>query len=117
MSAKQLAQMYVRGRIRGDLDNFAESGRGSNTVHAGHHGGLLRMHSATPPPVEEYERWLSERLSNDRRARPKITGAKLRRMVVMRRQGSEMAEIGRAVGLKGAGPRKWLAMLPPELAA
>jgi hypothetical protein len=118
MSTKQLAEMYVRGRIRGDRDSFAEAGRGTNTVHAGHHGGLLRMHSAAPPPPAEYDAWLQAQATEKTKyGHTVVSGAKLRRAVVMRRNGCALAEIGRSLGVSGKTACLWLGSLPEELRA
>lgn len=115
MSAKGLAFKYLAGQLRGDRDNMAERGRGVNTVNAGHYGALLAVHSAAPPPIDAYDEWLVTALSGDKRAKPKITGSKLRRAVVMKRSGCGIAEIRRAVGVSSVN--EWLNRLPADLAA
>lgn len=95
--------------IRGLRD---QSGSSSHVYHV---GPLVAMHSSAPPPVAMYEEWLETQLSGTRPAI--ITGTKLRRMVVMRRQGSTLAECGGAVGLSDARAKRWLDALPEGLAA
>lgn len=120
MSAKGLAHLYAAGKLRGDRDNFVGPDTANRTLHCDHHGVFLRMHSATPPPAEEYNRWLADWIAtSDKHGRGKtpLTGAKLRRIVVMRRQGSSLAECGRAVGVSPKPVLDWLARLPVEMSA
>jgi hypothetical protein len=92
-----------------------QSGGNARGYHA---GTLLACHSAAPPPVEEYDRWLEATLTDRQKRHAQVTGTKLRRMVVMKRNGCSLTEIGRGCG--GFNPKfasNWLAKLPPELAA
>lgn len=118
MSVKGLASLYAAGKLRGDRDSYADPCVSNGALHVGHRGAYLRMHSAVPPPVEEYEAWLCEYRANaDRRSRTAVSGQKLRRMVVMRRGGSTLAECARAVGLQAPTAKRWFEALPPELTA
>lgn len=110
MSNRQIAEMYVRGRLR-DTDAFTQR----NPVRQSTMSPFLRCHSDAPPPVESYDAWLSEARSKDPRGKTQITGAKLRRAVTMKRGGQTAADIGRAIGVSGHSVWKWLALLPPEL--
>lgn len=89
----------------------------NQNTHAGHQGIYVKIHSSAPPPASEYEAWLSDILSGERRARLKIDGAKLRRMVVMARQGATQKECGAAVGLSQKRAGEWLKKLPKGLSA
>lgn len=86
-----------------------------------HLGGLAAIHSAAPPPVAEYDRWLSENSSERSKGTRSrffnMTGARLRRAVVMRRQGSTLKECGAAIGLTASWMKHWLGRLPQGLAA
>ena len=102
---------------RGYLHGDATTRRAGGIEHASKFGTDLAMRSATPPPVEAYDKWL--RGGNNRYGRathgvPK-TGFRLRRIVIMRRAGSTWAECGAAVGLTGWTARSWAEFLPYEL--
>lgn len=100
--------------VRGMHD---QSGSGAHIYHKGHYATI---HSSAPPPIEEYERWLSERSAGFdplKGRRPPIAATKLRRMVVMRRQGSSLKECGDAVGLGFSQAKVWLDLLPEGLSA
>lgn len=92
----------------------------SSGVQQLHLGAYATVHSAAPPPVAEYDEWLAARAPKCRngvRSRAfNMTGAKLRRAVVMRRQGETLAEAGRAIGIGGPALMDWLARLPSHLA-
>ena len=115
MSKKAFAAMYAAGKLRGDRDSA--NPRNSLSEFPGHLGAFLAIRSAAPPDASEYDAWLSLQLAKTRGSTAKVTGAKLRRMVIMRRQGSTFAEIGRAVGLTSVTARNWLIALPEALAA
>jgi hypothetical protein len=97
--------------VRGMRD---QSGSGA---HMYHRGVYATVHSTAPAPVAEYEAWLAGKLKAPTGQYSKLTGSKLRRMVVMRRQGSSLSEIGSAVGMHLSGACKWLKLLPEGLAA
>lgn len=86
-----------------------------------HLGPMAAIRSATPPPVVEYDAWLAERAPDCRngvRSRGfNMTGAKLRRMVVMRRQGCTGQDIGLALGITAIAANGWLRKLPEGLTA
>lgn len=96
--------------VRGMRD---QSGSGA---HLYHKGIFVACHSAAPPPVAEYEAWLEGQRKKASRHLA-LTGPRLRRMVVMKRSGSSLKEIGAAAGLSGPSAGRWLHALPPELAA
>lgn len=105
-----MAQAYRGNRLKGDDCPAANARKHFDVI--GHMGGLVAMHSKAPPPVAEYDAWLAA-LPNRRGGR--ITGAKLRRAVIMRRQGASLEECGLAIGFRVPGIHKWLRRLPPEL--
>lgn len=115
VSNTTLARMYLKGQLR-DYDH----GVAISPVHIVHKGPNVAIRSAAPPPVAAYDEWFAERQrTSNRRGRGKtpMTGAKLRRMVVMRRQGSTLKECGAAVGIGQVPAMEWLALLPSELGA
>lgn len=88
--------------------------------HIYHRGIYVTCHSTAPPSATEYQRWFELHRSPDPRGRSRIKtldGAKLRRMVVMRRQGSSLVECGLAAGITGKAASEWLSRLPEGLAA
>ena len=67
----------------------------------------VHMTPTATPSAEEYEAWLN-RPSNQRRGRRRdpdagISGSKLRRVVIMRKQGETWADCARAIGFRGSG--------------
>ncbi len=101
--------------------------RGHDTLGVGHGSGchyyhigpLVRAHSAAPPPVLEYDAWVAAHTVSPKEGGRKIRldGRTLRRVVVMRRNGCTFKEIGGSIGASANIARRWLAALPPELAA
>jgi hypothetical protein len=89
-------------------------GGGARTVHS---GVFVAIHSAAPPPIVEYDAWLDLQLAKTRGKQTKWTGAKLRRAVIMRRNGCSPPEIGVAVGYSSREVSNWLAKLPEGLRA
>lgn len=90
----------------------SDSGSGS---HLWHRAPFIHCQNAPLPSVEQYETWFAQVRSADSRARTPLTGAKLRRAVIMKRGGQAAKDIGRAIGVGGCCIAKWLAKLPPEL--
>jgi hypothetical protein len=81
-------------------------------------GTDMAIRPGTPPPVAEYDAWVA-RPSNQRpyqhcRNREQ-TGARIRRIVIMRRSGATWRECGEAVGVSGSTAKVWVEMLPPRL--
>lgn len=80
------------------------------------------MTNAKPPPSEEYQAWL-DRPTNRVRCRPtyvgsskEMTGAKLRRVVIMRKQGESWADCARAIGYASrAALTAYFDMMPEHL--
>jgi hypothetical protein len=88
---------------------------GNPNLQVGNPAVLIAVQrKAAPPPVAQYDAWLDS-VPSDCRAKRKVTGARLRRAVVMQRDGYNISEIERATGYHGLRP--WIAKLPPELAA
>lgn len=75
--------------------------------------GLVRVQNAELASITDYDTWLSSAVSEDRRAKTKATGAKLRRAVQMVRNGCSRAEIARATGCSSI--MAWVKRLPAEL--
>lgn len=92
----------------------SDSGSGA---HLWHKGIYVAVNQSAPPPVDKYDEWLAEHLKQARKWKITISGSRLRRAVVMTRNGSTCREIGSAIGMSGACISGWLAKLPPELAA
>lgn len=87
-------------------------------THSDKFGTDIAMRSAAPPPVSAYDEYLARETIR----KPLIhinqvvkTGFRLRRVVVMRRQGATWKECGAAVGVSGSVARSWVESLPTEL--
>ena len=115
MSIKTMAAVYAAGKLRGDMDNPGWQGR-RRVDGVAHHGALIACRANDVPSVEAYDQWLAENQIG-KRAHSPVTGSKLRRMAIMRRQGSAYAECGAAVGMSGVSAQRWLLALPAELGA
>lgn len=90
-----------------------------------HEGGGLRsygvgvqlgLHSAAPPPIEEYEAWFASLKLTTQSLRI-IDAKKLRRMVTMKRNGCSNSEIAYSMGVGAQTINTWLKRLPEGLAA
>jgi hypothetical protein len=104
-----LANMYSSNRIYSSAVT-----KGTGLVVSAHHNGKNIAIQAKPiPPVADYERWF---YGGNRSGGGKITPAKIRRIVIMRRQGSSWKECGDAVGISGCRAREWIEFLPFDLA-
>lgn len=72
----------------------------------------------TPPPTTEYDDWLNSRnrAQHSGYMMKKMSGAQLRRAVVMRKQGETWKSCGEAIGYSGKAVKQWLDFLPLHLA-
>jgi hypothetical protein len=113
MSDRDIGRMYRANKIYSSPASTAKHG----TIISVHHNGRrLAMQAKPIAPVAEYEAWLQARNRNQRtHSGNQSTGAKLRRVVIMRRQGSTWKECGAAVGVSGSCAQDWVEFLPFEL--
>jgi hypothetical protein len=108
-----LGGMYRANKIYSSPASVAKHG---TIVSVHHNGRRLAMQAKPIAPVAEYDAWLQARNRNRRtHSGNKCTGAKLRRVVIMRRQGSTWKECGEAVGVCGSAAQDWVEFLPFEL--
>jgi hypothetical protein len=112
MHNSAIGRMYHANQIY----DTAEGKKGTATIiSVPHNGKRLAMQAKPIAPVAAYDAWL--RGSNrHRNSHNKRTGAKLRRIVIMRRQGATWAECGAAVGVVGSCAKDWVDFLPFDLA-
>jgi len=112
MHNSAISSMYRRNVIY----DQALGNKGTGTIiSVPHNGKNVRIQAKPIAPVAAYDAWL--RGSNrHRNSHNKRTGAKLRRIVIMRRQGSSWAECGAAVGVGGSCAKDWVDFLPLDLA-
>jgi hypothetical protein len=100
------------------ISDPAERGTSNrDSVFAPHTGFRLACHSAAPPPIAEYDAWLESIRSDDPRGKLKVTGAKLRRLAIMRRDGRTFKECGSALSMSTVIAMRWINRLPQGLAA
>ena len=106
------------GQCRSSLYGNAETRKGGGIEHADKFGTNVAIRSATPPPVELYDKYLRSRnvRFQSTNHRTQKSGFRLRRIVIMRRAGSTWKECGDAVGISAASARDWVEFLPLELA-
>ena len=110
MTNGDIRKMYVENRIYTSPDSVAKHGM---IVSVPHEGRRIAIQAKPIAPVADYEKWLRER--NRWSYGGKCTGAKMRRIVIMRRQGSSWKECGEAVGVVGTAAKAWVEFLPFEL--
>lgn len=113
MRSGDIGRMYRANKIYSSPASTAKHG----TIISVHHNGRrLAMQAKPIAPVADYEAWLQARNRNRRtHSGNQSTGAKLRRVVIMRRQGSTWKECGAAVGVSGSCAQDWVEFLPFEL--
>ena len=115
-----IKRSYPIGDItrRGSLYGSATIKKYGGIEHTDKFGTDLAMRSATPPPIVEYDAYLKSRnirfVSHNHKTQK--TGYRLRRIVVMRRNGSSWKECGEAVGVSASLAKEWVEFLPLELA-
>jgi len=116
MSNGSISGMYRANKIYSAPASVAKSGNVVNLHTAcGHNGSQIAIRSKTVPPVAEYDEWFHGR-NRYFGYNSKCTPVKLRRIVIMRRQGSSWKECGDAVGVTGRAAKSWVEFLPLHLA-
>jgi len=103
---------------RSALYGEADTRKGGGIEHAGSFGTNIAIRSTAPPHAAEYDAYV---ISGNRPLRRSlhfnnVTGTRLRRAVIMRREGSSWKECAESVGLSSATLRTWLEFLPLHLA-
>jgi len=115
MGNRDIARMYAANRIYSSPAVTAKHGTIINLRNAAPHNGKhIAMQARPVAPVADYDAWLRRR-NRFNGGGSKCTGAKLRRIVIMRRQGSTWKECGEAVGVVGSAAKAWVEFLPFEL--
>jgi hypothetical protein len=113
MTNGDIRKMYVENRIYTSPYSTAKHG---GIVSVPHEGRRIAIQAKPIAPVADYEKWLRNRNRyNGGGGGSKCTGAKIRRIVIMRRQGSSWKECGEAVGVVGSAAKAWVEFLPFEL--
>jgi len=105
------------GQPRSALYGAAATRKGGGIEHADRFGTNLAIRSSAVPAVAEYDDYLkrqNERRINRIHAANK-TGARLRRIVIMRREGASWKSCGDATGVSGACAKGWVEYLPQAL--
>ena len=110
-----IGNMYRANKIYSSPASVAKHG---TIVSVPHNGRRIAMQAKPIAPVADYEAWLRGRnyrqFSCPHHRRPR-DGAALRRIVIMRRQGSTWKECGEALGISGSAAKNWVEFLPFEL--
>ena len=104
-----IARMYSSNRIYSP----AVTKSTGLIISAPHNGRNIAIQAKPIPPLADYKKWF--RGSNCRLG-GKISPEKIRRIVIMRRQGSSWKECGEAVGVSGCRAKDWVEFLPLDLA-
>lgn len=102
----------AQGYRAGCRDRYLAGGK-AGLIYPGHFGAHLEVRSSTPPPVDQYNDWVSKNIKGTGVSRRKMTGSMLRRAVIMRRNGCSWPEVNNAIGYSNT--RKVIARLPLEL--
>ena len=111
MTNGDIRKMYVENRIYTSPYSVAKHGM---IVSVPHEGRRIAIQAKPIAPVADYEKWLRNR-NRYRGYGGKYSAAKVRRVVIMRRQGSSWKECGEAVGVSGSAAKSWVEFLPFEL--
>lgn len=106
-----LVRLYAQNIMYGSP---AVTGMRGPIVAVPHNGKNIAIQAKRIAPVADYEKWFRSR--NRWYDGGKCSPAKIRRVVIMRRQGSTWKECGEAVGVSGSRARAWVEFLPLELA-
>lgn len=113
MRSGDIGRMYRANKIYSSPASTAKHG---TIISVPHNGRRLAMQAKPIAPVADYEAWLRGRNRNRyMNGNNQSTGAKIRRIVIMRRQGSTWKECGEAVGVSGRCAQDWVEFLPFEL--
>jgi hypothetical protein len=81
----------------------------------------VHMRPGGVPSAEEYQEWLDRPSNRGRRhylvePHREITGAKLRRVAIMRKQGETWTDCARAIGLRnGSSAKVYFEFMPEHL--
>lgn len=110
MNNRTIARMYDQNKI---YSSPAVTGNRGTIITAPHNGKNIAIQAKPIAPVADYEKWFSSR---NKGYGGKITPAKIRRIVIMRRQGSTWKECGEAVGVHSNYARELVEFLPFDLA-
>jgi hypothetical protein len=92
----------------------AETRKTGGVIHADKFGTNIAIRSDVPPPACEYDKWLDGRNIGRKNYfhKPNVTGFRLRRAVIMRRDGATWKDIADATGLSRDTLRSYLEFLP-----
>lgn len=96
----------------------ATTSKCGTTIRADTFGDNMPVKSAPVHPVQAFDEWISKRNrwgSISQHGKAGMTGAKVRRILIMRREGCTWKECGEAVGVCGGRAKEWLDTLPLEL--
>lgn len=89
-----------------------------SVTHVDRFGTDLVCRNRPVPPVAEYESYLrrsNSRICEGHHLYKQKTGTRLRRIVIMRREGCSWKECGEPIGISAQVARRWVEMLPLEL--
>lgn len=109
LSNGTIADMYSENKIYSP----SATNKCGLIVSAPHNGQNIAIQAKPIAPLADYEKWFRSR---NKRYGGKITPAKIRRIVIMRRQGATWKECGEAVGVHGHYAKDWVEFLPFDLA-
>lgn len=104
-----IARMYLGNRIYSP----AVTKSSGLIISAPHNGSRIAIQAKSIPPLADYEKWFR---GGNCRLGGKSSPAKIRRIVIMRRQGSTWRECGVAVGATENTVKNWVEFLPLDLA-
>ena len=112
MKNGDIARMYVQNRI---YSSPAVTGNRGTIIAVPHNGKNIAIQAKPIAPVADYKKWFWSRNSWGCGG-SKCSPEKIRRIVIMRRQGSSWKECGEAVGVGGSAAKSWVEFLPFDLA-
>lgn len=106
-----LVRMYAQNIMYGSP---AVTGKRGTIVSVPHNGANIAIQAKPIASVAEYKKWFWSR--NRWYDGGKMSPERVRRVVIMRRQGSSWKECGEAVGVAGGTAKSWVEFLPFHLA-
>lgn len=114
MNNSAISGMYRANKIY----DTASTAKHGTILSVPHNGKNVRIQAKPVAPVAAYDAWLKSR-NAQRYSGPhnqSTTGAQIRRVVIMRRQGSTWKECGEAIGKSRQSAQSLVEFLPLDLA-
>ena len=110
ISNRTIARMYTQGSLHSDWGGGGVTSKTINSLGRG-----IAIRNLSLPHAAEYDAFVDLQLAKTRGRQTKMTGNKLRRAAIMRRDGKGLKECGDAIGVTASCIKDWLDRLPVSL--